>query len=79
MRFVKENSTIAVDAGKDVSALARTTFASLAKRGAAAAEGAQGARCPQARRPQGRLIRPPSRAIGHATSVRPSRGAPFFL
>ena len=32
MRFVKENSTIAVDAGKDVSALARTTYATLAKR-----------------------------------------------
>ncbi|MEJ0084486.1 MAG: hypothetical protein WDO72_02280 [Pseudomonadota bacterium] len=34
-RFVKENSTIAVAAGKDVSALARTTFATLAKRPAA--------------------------------------------
>jgi hypothetical protein len=32
VRFVKENSTIAVDAGKDVSALARTTYATLAKR-----------------------------------------------
>jgi hypothetical protein len=31
-RFVKENSTIAVAAGKDVSALARTTVAALAKR-----------------------------------------------
>lgn len=31
-KFVKENSTIAVAAGKDVSALARTTFATLAKR-----------------------------------------------
>jgi hypothetical protein len=31
-RFVKENSTIAVAAGKEVSALARTTFASLSKR-----------------------------------------------
>ena len=28
-RFVKENSAIAVDAGKDVSALARTTYATL--------------------------------------------------
>jgi hypothetical protein len=34
-RFVKENSTIAVAAGKDVSALARTAFATLAKRPAA--------------------------------------------
>jgi hypothetical protein len=32
VRFVKENSSIAVEAGKDVSALARTTYASLAKR-----------------------------------------------
>ena len=31
-RFVKENSTLAVSAGKDVSALARTTFATLSKR-----------------------------------------------
>ena len=30
-RFVKENSTIAVAAGKEVSALARTTYASLSK------------------------------------------------
>jgi len=35
-RFVKENSSIAVNAGKDVSALARTTYATLAKRPAAA-------------------------------------------
>ena len=35
VRFVKENSTIAVEAGKDVSALARTTFATLANRPAA--------------------------------------------
>jgi hypothetical protein len=33
-RFVKENSTIAVNAGKDVSALARSTFATLSKRAA---------------------------------------------
>jgi hypothetical protein len=32
VRFVKENSTIAVEAGKDVSVLARTTYATLAKR-----------------------------------------------
>ena len=32
LRFVKENSNIAVEAGKDVSALARTTYATLAKR-----------------------------------------------
>jgi hypothetical protein len=31
-RFLKDNSTLAVAAGKDVSALARSTFASLAKR-----------------------------------------------
>ena len=33
-RFVKENSTIAASAGKDVSALARTTYASLTRRAA---------------------------------------------
>ena len=32
IRFVKENSSIAAEAGKDVSALARTTFATLTKR-----------------------------------------------
>jgi hypothetical protein len=31
-RFVTENSTLAVAAGKDVSALARATFATLTKR-----------------------------------------------
>jgi hypothetical protein len=35
VRFVKENSSIAVEAGKDVSALARTTFATLSQRAAA--------------------------------------------
>jgi hypothetical protein len=35
-RFVKENSTIAVDAGKDVKALARSTYATLTKPTAAA-------------------------------------------
>ncbi|HEU5134357.1 MAG TPA: hypothetical protein VFU13_04360 [Steroidobacteraceae bacterium] len=35
-RFVKESSTIAADAGKDVSKLARTTYATLAKRPATA-------------------------------------------
>ena len=30
-RFVKENSTIAADAGKDVSALARSTFSTLTR------------------------------------------------
>ena len=34
-RFVKENSTIAASAGKDVSALARTTYATLTQRAAA--------------------------------------------
>ena len=32
-QFVKKNSAIAVEAGRDVSALARTTYATLAKRG----------------------------------------------
>lgn len=32
VRFVKENSSIALEAGKDVSALARTTYATLSKR-----------------------------------------------
>jgi pyridoxine 5'-phosphate synthase PdxJ len=36
VRFVKENATIATAAGKDVSALARSTYAALAKRGAVA-------------------------------------------
>ena len=35
-RFVKENSAIALNAGKDVSALARSTYATLSKRVAAA-------------------------------------------
>jgi hypothetical protein len=39
VRFVKENSSIAVEAGKDVSALARNTFATLAKRDAAKPKG----------------------------------------
>jgi hypothetical protein len=34
-RFVKENSTIAASAGKDVSTLARTTFATLTQRASA--------------------------------------------
>jgi hypothetical protein len=33
-RFVKENASIAAEARKDVSMLARTTFATLARRGA---------------------------------------------
>ena len=37
-RFVKENSALAAAAGKDVSALARTTYATLAKRGTAKAK-----------------------------------------
>jgi hypothetical protein len=32
VRFVKQNSSLAADAGKDVSALARSTYATLAKR-----------------------------------------------
>jgi hypothetical protein len=35
-RFVKENSSIAANAGKDVSALARSTFATLTQRTAPA-------------------------------------------
>jgi hypothetical protein len=34
VRFVKENSSIAANAGKDVSALARSTFATLTQRAA---------------------------------------------
>jgi hypothetical protein len=34
-RFVNENRTIAVDAGKDVAAVARSTYASLNGRGTA--------------------------------------------
>ncbi|MEO8062761.1 MAG: hypothetical protein ABI821_08425 [Pseudomonadota bacterium] len=48
-RFVKENSTLAVAAGKDVSALARTTFSTLAKRPVA-----RQARKPVARKPVAR-------------------------
>jgi sugar phosphate isomerase/epimerase len=32
VRFVKENSSLAADAGKDVSALARSTYVTLAQR-----------------------------------------------
>jgi hypothetical protein len=32
VRFVKQNSSLAADAGKDVSALARSTYATLANR-----------------------------------------------
>jgi len=49
VRFVKENSTLAAAAGKDVSALARTTFAALAKRPAT-----MKARKPSARKPAAR-------------------------
>jgi hypothetical protein len=48
VRFVKENSTIAVEAGKDVSALARTTYATLAK-GAAAPRKARKSPVPRKR------------------------------
>ena len=44
IRFVKENSTIAVEAGKDVSALARTTYVDAGQAQRGPAEGAQGAR-----------------------------------
>jgi hypothetical protein len=43
-RFVKENSTIAVDAGKDVSTLARSTYASLTGRTAPKARKTSAAR-----------------------------------
>jgi hypothetical protein len=33
VRFVKENSSLAIEAGKDVSTIARSTYATLAKRG----------------------------------------------
>lgn len=39
VRFVKENSSIAVEAGRDVSALAQTTYTSLVKRPKAASKG----------------------------------------
>jgi|SRR5882672_7964735 len=42
-RFVKENTALAIDAGNDVSSLARSTYATLAKRQAAK---------PKARKPQ---------------------------
>jgi hypothetical protein len=47
-RFVKENSELAFAAGKDVSAIARTTYASLAGRKAAKAAKAKTARKPRA-------------------------------
>ena len=47
-RFVKENSAIATKAGRDVSALARTTYVTLTKTGAAKA--APKARKPRAKR-----------------------------
>jgi hypothetical protein len=40
-RFVKENSAIATEAGKDVGALARATFAQLASKPAAPARKAR--------------------------------------
>lgn len=40
-RFVKENSELAFAAGKDVSAIARTTYATLAGRKAAKAKAAR--------------------------------------
>ena len=50
-RFVKENSAIASKAGRDVSALARTTFATLAKGTAPKARAtATKARKPRAKR-----------------------------
>ena len=48
-RFVKENSTIAAEAGKDVSALARTTYATLAKRGQAKPKVRKSASAPRKR------------------------------
>ena len=49
-RFVKENSSIAADAGKDVSALARSTFATLTRRAAPKARKAPAARKRAARK-----------------------------
>lgn len=39
VRFVKENSSIAVEAGRDVSALAQTTYTSLVKRSKVGSKG----------------------------------------
>jgi len=49
-RFVKENSSIAADAGKDVSALARSTFATLTRRAAPKARKVPAARKRAARK-----------------------------
>jgi hypothetical protein len=57
VRFVKENSTLAAAAGRDVSALARTTFAALAKRPAT-----MKARKPAARKPAARKAAASKRA-----------------
>ena len=59
VRFVKENSTIAADAGKDVSALARTHLSRRSPNAAAATPKTRKASSvPQARDPQGRLTFP---------------------
>jgi hypothetical protein len=47
-RFVKANSTLAAEAGKDVSMLARATFATLAK-SSAAPQKARKSRAPSTR------------------------------
>jgi len=49
-RFVKENSALAITAGRDVSDIARTTYAALAKRTTATAQ----ARKPRATRKRAR-------------------------
>ena len=78
IRFVKENSTIAVEAGKDVSALARTTYATLAKRGAVPQRPAR--RKPPANKPPARQPDLPRlRAFGHATPARTPHGVRLFL
>ena len=49
-RFVKENTSIAANAGKDVSALARSTYATLTRRAAPKARKVPGARKRAARK-----------------------------
>jgi hypothetical protein len=50
-RFVAENAAIAVAAGKDVGALARTTFAALSGRKVVAAKSARKSRATRSRAP----------------------------
>ena len=66
------------NAGKDVSALARTTYATLANRQLPPRRPAR-RRFPQASRPQGRLIRPPVACPRARDTGAPLTGRAFFL